>query len=78
MHAIVENQVAADVPAEARATLERLVAAGVARHDAIHAIGSVVAGAIWRVLRRHETVDREAMAAALARLDPDDWRGGEP
>jgi uncharacterized protein DUF1841 len=78
MHAIVENQLAADAPAEARATLERLVAAGVARHDAIHAIGSVVAGAVWSVLRRHEAVDREAMVAALARLDPDDWRDGEP
>jgi hypothetical protein len=78
MHAIVENQLAANSPAEAGATLERLVAAGVTRHEAIHAIGSVVADAIWGVLRRHATVDRDAMAAALARLDPDDWRDGEP
>ncbi|HEX8109862.1 MAG TPA: DUF1841 family protein [Kofleriaceae bacterium] len=78
MHAIVENQLAAGAPAEARATLERFMAAGVARHDAVHAIGSVVAKAIWRMLRRHETVDRDAMVAALARLDPEDWRDGEP
>ena len=78
MHAIVENQLAADAPAEARVTLERLVAAGVARHDAVHAIGSVVAEALWGVQRRQASVDRDAMVAALARLDPDDWRDGEP
>jgi hypothetical protein len=78
MHVIVENQLAANVPAESRATLERFMAAGVTRHEAIHAIGSVVADALWSVLRRKETVDRDAMIAALARLDPSDWRGGEP
>src|SRR5262249_14211263 len=46
MHAIVENQLAEDTPVEARATLERFLAAGVARHEAIHAIASVVAGAV--------------------------------
>lgn len=78
MHAIVENQLAADAPAEARATLDRLVAAGVARHEAVHAIGSVVADAVWSAQRGHAIVDRDAMVAALARLDPDDWRDGEP
>lgn len=78
MHAIVENQLAAGAPAEARATLERLVAAGVARHEAVHAIGSVVADAVWSAQRGHAVVDRDAMVAALARLDPDDWRDGEP
>ncbi len=78
MHAIVENQLAADAPAEARATLERLVAAGLARHEAIHAIGSVVADAVWSAQRRRATVDHDAMVAALAHLDPDDWRDGEP
>ncbi len=78
MHAIVENQLAANAPVESRATLERLVAAGVIRHEAIHAIGSVVADALWSVQRRNAIVDRDAMIAALARLDPGDWRDGEP
>jgi uncharacterized protein DUF1841 len=78
MHAIVENQLAANAPAESRATLERFVAAGVTRHEAVHAIGSVVAEALWSVLRRNASVDRDAMAAALARLDPGDWHDGEP
>ncbi len=78
MHAIVENQLAANAPIETRATLARFAAAGVARHDAVHAIGSVVAAAIWDVMRRKATVDHEAIVAALGQLDPDDWRAGEP
>lgn len=78
LHAIVENQLAARTPAKSVATLDRFLAAGVTRHQAIHAIGSVVAGAIWDVQRRQATVDHDAMSAALERLDPDDWRDGEP
>lgn len=78
LHAVVENQLAARTPAETVVTLERFLAAGVMRHEAVHAIGSVVAGAIWDVLRRQAAVDRDAMIAALARLDPSEWRDGEP
>ena len=78
MHAIVENQLAANAPIETRATLARFAAAGIARHDAVHALGSVVAAAIWDVMRRKATVDHEAIVAALGELDPDDWRAGEP
>ena len=78
MHTIVENQLAAGAPAASRATLERFVAAGVTRHEAVHAIGSVVAGAIWDVLRRQTSVDQGAMIAALGRLDPADWHDDEP
>lgn len=72
----MENQLAANTPAETRATLERFSAAGVARHEAIHAIGSVVAPAIWGVLRGKSAVDHDATISALARLDPHDWREG--
>jgi hypothetical protein len=41
-HVIVENQLAEGIP-EVEATLERLLAEGLDRHDAIHAIGSVLA-----------------------------------
>jgi len=78
LHAVVENQLAANAPVETSVTLERLVAAGVSRHEAVHAIGSVVASAIWDVQRRKATVDHDAVIAALARLDPSDWRDGNP
>lgn len=78
LHVAVENQLAANTPPETRATLERLSAAGVARHAAVHAIGSVVAEALWEMLRHETFHDREAMIGALAALDPSDWRDGEP
>jgi len=73
MHVIVENQLALGDPPETRATLERLLAAGLSRHAAVHAVGSVVAEALWKVLRDHATFDRPANARALERLRPEGW-----
>lgn len=42
MHAIVENQLAESVPAVVE-TFERLRTEGLARHEVLHAIGSVLA-----------------------------------
>jgi hypothetical protein len=43
IHAVVETQIAGqEIPA--REALERLMIEGLDRHDAVHAIGSVVAG----------------------------------
>jgi hypothetical protein len=73
VHLVVENQLAAREPPEAGATLDRLVAEELGRHEAIHAIGSVVATAVWDVLRREAPVDRDAMRRALADLRARDW-----
>lgn len=78
LHVAVENQLAANTPPETRATLERFTTAGVARHASVHAIGSVVAEALWEMLRHKAFQDREAMIAALAALNPSDWPDGEP
>jgi hypothetical protein len=43
VHAIVENQIAEGEGLPVKATLDRLVAEGLDRHDAIHAIGGVLA-----------------------------------
>jgi hypothetical protein len=43
LHAIVETQIAMGDETEAQATLTRLLSEGLERHDAIHAIGSVLA-----------------------------------
>lgn len=45
-HVIVENQVALGDEIATRATLERLMREGLDRHEAIHAIGSVLFGVI--------------------------------
>ena len=74
MHVIVENQVAIDDPPEVRPTLKRLLDAGLSRHEAIHAIGSVVAEALFKVMKQHAEFDRALAARSLARLQADDWR----
>jgi Protein of unknown function (DUF1186)/SEC-C motif len=50
MHAIVENQIAEGDQLPVRRTLLRLMAEGLDRHDAIHAIASVLAGHIHDLL----------------------------
>lgn len=49
-HAIVESQIA-DAELPVRRTAERLMAEGLDRHDAVHAIGSVLAGYINDLMR---------------------------
>ena len=43
-HVIVENQIALGSPPLVAATMARLMEEGLGRHDAIHAVGSVVLG----------------------------------
>jgi hypothetical protein len=50
MHTVVENQLAEGIPVVQEA-LSRLMADGLDRHDAIHAIASVLSEHIWRLLR---------------------------
>lgn len=50
MHAVVENQLAEGIPVIQEA-LSRLMSEGLDRHDAVHAIASVLAEHTWRLLR---------------------------
>lgn len=43
IHAVVENQLAMDDQAIVRDTLQRLLEEGLNRHDALHAIGAILA-----------------------------------
>jgi hypothetical protein len=51
IHVVVENQVALGGEIPARKTLARLIREGLSRHDAIHAIGTVLAGHMFDTLR---------------------------
>jgi hypothetical protein len=74
-HVIVENQVAMGDQLPARRVLERLQAEGLDRHDAIHAIGSVVADYLHDLLRRGAPSDvHEPYWAALKTLTAEEWR----
>jgi sirohydrochlorin ferrochelatase len=50
IHSVVENQLAEELQT-VRETLERLRAEGLSRHDAIHAVGSVLVEHLNRLIR---------------------------
>ncbi len=75
MHDICENQLAAGHPPETAAALARLIAAGVTRHDAIHAIGSVLAAELHAIVTKRRAYDHASVARGLAALRPSDWLG---
>jgi hypothetical protein len=74
-HAIVENQLAEGLP-EAKRALDRLLDDGLDRHDAIHAIGSVLMEHIWNLSNKPQgSGDPNApYLVALDKLTADSWR----
>jgi len=78
IHAIVENQLALEDQTIVRSTLELLMKDGLTRHDAVHAIGSVLAEHVYDVLHK-EGAATDAHApyyAALKQLTVEKWRDG--
>ena len=83
IHAVVESQIA-DAELPVRGTAERLMAEGLDRHEAIHAIGSVLAGHINELMRqikrdgtptnRPDRDPNEDYFAELEALTADEWR----
>lgn len=69
LHIVVEDQLAAAAPPEVRRAVERLVAAGLTRHDALHAVGRVAADALDAALSGGR-FDAAAYARALDSLGP--------
>jgi len=77
IHAIVENQVAEGHEPVVRA-MTRLTSTGLSRHDAVHAIGSILAEHIFDVLN-DIPMHGNSMAnydAAVERLTAESWRDG--
>jgi|TARA_Y100000031_G_scaffold151182_2_gene191934 hypothetical protein len=75
IHAVVENQIALLDETPVRATLERLIGEGLDRHDAIHAIGSVLANFLQEVLADDKPVPGvyERYYEELDKLSADNW-----
>jgi hypothetical protein len=76
-HVIVENQVAMGDVTVVPATLARLMREGLDRHDAIHAIGSVLMGIIFDVVAEKDAPDADINAKygrELAELTAASWR----
>jgi len=80
LHVIVENQIALDLEPVVRA-MDRLGKQGLTRHDAIHAIGSVVAENLFGLLKADQNddaaVSQARYYAAVERLTAVSWRRGE-
>lgn len=75
IHAIVETQVAMADELPVAATLARLQSEGLDRHDAVHAIGSVLAEQIHGIAVGAATGEQNAAyAAALEKLSAKTWR----
>ena len=67
-HQTVENQLAQDDPKEVRRTIEKLTRQGYTRHEAIHAIGSVVMDEIWNILKEKRPFDEARYSRSLRAL----------
>lgn len=68
LHTIVERQLAGGDPPETRAALDRLVAAGVSRHEAVHRIGNVMVRHLYEMGREDRRFDHRAYVKALNEL----------
>jgi hypothetical protein len=75
LHVTVENQLA-ERQAAVIAALARLTASGMDRHEAIHAIASVAAAQMQRVLRDKRPFDHAAYEQDLMALTAEDVRNG--
>lgn len=73
-HVIVENQLAEQIfPVET--ALQRLLAEGLDRHNAVHAIASVLAEQVYNIMEGHspEADPNEPYYRALEKLSAETW-----
>lgn len=70
LHVVVESQVASGLPAAARETVERFVAQGVRRHQAVHAVAGVLTKHLAGIAHGFDPV---AYATDLRALDAATW-----
>ena len=74
IHTAVENQIAEGDAFPAKAALARLMNEGLDRHEAVHAIGSVVAGEIFRVIKEKMPSDQDDFKRRIEQLTAESWR----
>jgi len=74
-HVVVENQIALGDEIPVQSTLQRLMVEGLDRHEAIHAIASVLAEFMHDLVNNpgSNTESNQAYFAALQRLTAEGW-----
>jgi hypothetical protein len=73
---VIENQIALGDPPSTRRAMERLMAEGLDRHEALHAVGCVLIGHLWELAQAGASppaAPDDAYAAALDRLTAESW-----
>jgi hypothetical protein len=78
IHVVVENQLALGEAVVVQ-TLARLQAEGLGRHDALHAVGSVLAADLYELMHEDSGSTSEVRSRyleGLQRLKAQDWRAG--
>ena len=81
MHAAVENQIALGDEIPVRRTVQRLMAEGLDRHEAIHAVAMALSGIMFDITRKPQSAQSvanvdpsESYYAALEQLTAETWR----
>jgi len=74
-HAVIERQIAENLAPVVRAMKRLVVEDGLSRHEAIHAIASVLVGHMHELLNpsREETRDTDTYLAEVERLTAQSW-----
>ncbi len=75
VHTIVESQLAAGHASALRA-LARLVEGGLDRHEAVHAVGSVLSRHLFQTMQGETPFDTAAYDARLDELTVEGWKTG--
>lgn len=75
IHAVIENQLASGGPPQVAGTLERLLGEGLNRHDAIHALGSVLSEVMYNAMMNpaREADSTQAYIDGLKELTAEEW-----
>ena len=67
-HQIIENQLAAGDPPETAEALNRLLAQGTTRHEALHQLGGVLAEEMYVMLKHQQEYDQARYVKKLNKL----------
>ena len=76
IHVVVENQIAmgADLVPE---TITKLMRQGLSRHDAIHAVGAILADDIFEIITNNQEFNKSRYRKRLDKLTAKRWKKGK-
>ena len=78
LHVVVENQIAQGDETPVEAVLRRLTDENVDRHDAVHAIASILANHMFELMHgENAALGNDEYYAELEKLTADKWRRGD-